>query len=105
MSSPTRKEYVMVAIGEGDDGKVQEEREGEEKNVKVNQIGYDELLKRKKEMFEPDPISEDDSDNDESSFYKRSEKKRTTVMEVPSRENYNRGGWCQDFTRALTGGQ
>ena len=89
----------MVAINE-DDSIITKQVE-EEKNEKVDQIGYDELLKRKKEMFDPS-IADDDEyeDDDEASFYKQP--KKDTRQEVPSRDS-NRGGWCQDFTRALTG--
>ena len=88
----------MVAINEDDSSAKQVE---EEKNEKVDQIGYDELLKRKKEMFDPS-IADDDEyeDDDEASFYKQP--KKDIRKEVPSRDS-NRGGWCQDFTRALTG--
>ena len=86
----------MVAINEDDTTQVEEEKN----EKKVDQIGYDELLKRKKEMFDPSIADDDDEDDDEASFYKHS--KKDTRKEVPSRDN-NRGGWCQDFTRALTG--
>ena len=78
-SKPTRKEYVMVAINEDDSSAKQVE---EEKNEKVDQIGYDELLKRKKEMFDPS-IADDDEyeDDDEASFYKQP--KKDTRKEVP----------------------
>ena len=95
-SQATRKEYVMVAINEDDTTQVEEEKN----EKKVDQIGYDELLKRKKEMFDPSIADDDDEDDDEASFYKQP--KKDIRKEVPSRDS-NRGGWCQDFTRALTG--
>jgi hypothetical protein len=107
MKESSRKEYVMIAMGDGIDGK--DDDEGKDNKI-VDQIGYDELLKQKKAMFDPTSLTNEETDSedsdDEASFYnvkkKKKKKKRTVIENAPS-SSQSRGGWCKDLTKVLTG--